>query len=86
MIDPELLKLLVCPEDRTRLEVAGAELIDRVNRAVAAKGLRNRAGQEVTEPLQDALIREDGKLLYPIVDGVPTLLIDEAIPLEELEG
>ena len=86
MVHPELLELLVCPENRQRLEVAAAELIDRVNRAIAATGVRNRAGQELANPLQGGLVREDGELLYPIVDGIPTLLVDEAIPLDQLEN
>ncbi len=85
MVHPELFERLVCPENRQRVEVAGAELIDRVNRAIAATGVHNRAGQELANPLQGGLIREDGHLLYPIVDGIPALLVDEAIPLDQLE-
>jgi uncharacterized protein len=84
MIDPEMLKLIVCPETRTRLDVAESELIDRVNRAIAAKGVRNRAGQDISKPLQGGLVREDRAVLYPIVDGIPALLIDEAIELDQV--
>ncbi|MDY0167110.1 MAG: Trm112 family protein [Thermoguttaceae bacterium] len=86
MMDPEVQKLLVCPESRTRLDTAGAELIDRVNRAIAAGRVRNRVGQEVAQPIQDGLVREDGAVLYPVVDGIPALLVDEAIPLDQLEA
>jgi uncharacterized protein YbaR (Trm112 family) len=30
------------------------------------------------------LVREDGTLLYPIVDDIPVLLTEEAIPLEAI--
>ena len=29
--------------------------------------------------LPAALVREDGRVVYPIVDGIPLLLVDEAI-------
>jgi len=86
MIDAELLKLVVCPENHTRLTVAEPELLDRLNRAIAAKRVRTRGGQEVVTPLESGLIRVDRTVLYPVVDGIPTLLTDEAIPLDQVEA
>ena len=85
MIDKDLLKILVCPENHTPLRLADQSLVDRLNRAVAAGSLKNRVGQAVQSPLQGGLVREDGALFYPIVDGIPVLLIDEASPLDPAE-
>jgi len=82
MIDKDLLKILVCPENRTPLCLADKSLVDRLNRAAAAGRLKNRVGQPVLSPLEAGLVREDGALFYPIIDGIPVLLIDEAIPLD----
>ncbi|MGQ9573681.1 MAG: Trm112 family protein [Thermoguttaceae bacterium] len=85
MIDPDLLDILVCPETRTRLRLAEPSLVARLNQAIAGQRLANRAGQPVRSPIDGGLVREDGTLLYPIVEGIPVLLVDEAIPLEQLE-
>jgi uncharacterized protein YbaR (Trm112 family) len=86
MIDKDLLKILVCPENRTPLRLADESLVDRLNRAAAAGMLKNRVGQPVQSPLEGGLVREDGTLFYPIIDGIPVLLLDEAIPLEPAQN
>lgn len=83
MIRPELLQMLVCPEDRTPLEAASSELVAIVNDAVAAGRLTNRAGRKVERRLDAGLVRSDRTVLYPVVDEIPMLLVDEAIPLDQ---
>jgi uncharacterized protein YbaR (Trm112 family) len=82
VIDKEFLDLLVCPENRTPLSLADEALVARLNAAVDAGTLTNRSGQPVREAIQGGLVRQDGTLLYPIMDDIPVLLVDEAIVLE----
>lgn len=83
MIRPELLKMLVCPETHGPLEVASSELVSRINRAIAAGRLSNKAGRKLERPLDGGLVRADQAVLYPIMDEIPMMLVDEAIPLDQ---
>ncbi len=76
--------ILVCPTDHTPLSRADGRIVARVNRAIAAGRVTNRAGRLVDCPIDGGLLRSDKTLLYPILDGIPVLLADEAIPLTQI--
>jgi len=82
VIDQKLLEIICCPETKQDLKVADEELISRLNGLVERKELKNRIKQPVEKKLDGGLIREDGKYLYPIIEEIPILLIDESIPLD----
>ncbi len=81
MIDPDFLRLLVCPNSRQPLREATAAELATVNRAIAAGGVLNRGGTAVTAALVGGLVPRDGSVVYPIQDGIPILLSAEAVPL-----
>ena len=81
MIHPQLLKTLVCPENHVPLQLADERLLGRLNQAIAAGSLKNRAGKTIEKPLHGGLVREDQAVLYPILDDIPVLLINEGILL-----
>jgi uncharacterized protein YbaR (Trm112 family) len=81
VIDPELLEILACPENKTPVRLADPGEVDALNARIRAGGVMNRSGEPVEE-IDGGLIREDGQFLYAIRDDIPIMLIDEAIPLE----
>jgi len=81
MIDPDLLKIMCCPETHQPIALAEPSVIEQINQQIAAGQLKNRAGQPVKEKIDGGLVREDKKFLYPVRGNIPVMLIDEAIPL-----
>ncbi len=84
MPDKKNKPILVCPADHTPLKNADEKLVAKVNRAIAGGEVVNRAGRPVEQPIDGGLLREDGVFLYPVLDGIPVLLPDEAIPMASI--
>jgi uncharacterized protein YbaR (Trm112 family) len=79
MIDPNFLRLLVCPTSRQPLRQASPTELEAVNRAIRGGAASNRGGAKVSTPWADALVTADSTWLYPIQDGFPILVSAEAI-------
>lgn len=67
-MSPELLTVLRCPEAQQALTLAPAEFLERLNSTRKT-------------PLEAALLREDGKVVYPVRNGIPVLIREEAITI-----
>ena len=81
MIDEQLLEILACPEDKSRVTLADQNVVAQLNQAIAAGKVVNRGGAPVGEAIEGGLVREDGKWLYPIREDIPVMLVEEALPL-----
>lgn len=81
-IDKDLLSILCCPDTKQDVSLADEVLIAKLNEAVSRGQLKNKASKPVAEPLDGGLIRSDRKMLYPIREDIPVMLIEEGIPLE----
>jgi uncharacterized protein YbaR (Trm112 family) len=84
-MEKRLLNLLRCPVTHKGLSLARREMLGRINAAIEAGEMSNRDGTVLAESLSEALITDDSKLLYPIVNGIPVLLEGESISLGQLE-
>jgi len=81
-LDKELLAILACPETKEPVALADEELLATVNAAISAGDVTARGGTVVDQPLDAGLVRQDGKVLYPVRAGIPIMLIEEAIALD----
>lgn len=81
-VDKDLLAILCCPETKLDVSLADEALITKLNDAVSRGVLKNKAHKLVTERIDGGLIRADRKILYPIREDIPVMLIEEGIPLD----
>ncbi len=80
-MDPEMLSLLCTPDTREPLVEASEEVLAKVNAEIEKGSVKSVGGAIVSETLEEALVSKDGKKLYPVKNGIPVLLMDEAIAL-----
>lgn len=83
-IDNELLAILCCPETKQEVTRAEGRLIQLLNDRIRKGDLKNKAGHAVNDILDDGLLRADKKILYPVREDIPIMLIEEGIPVEGL--
>ncbi len=80
-IPDSLITALRCPENHQALALAAPDTLLALNKRITAKQINNRAGTLVEAEIEAGLVREDLKRLYPVIDGFPVMLVDEAIDL-----
>ncbi len=78
-VSKELLDILVCPETKQPVSPASDALLAKLADDIHAGGVRNRGGTQLDEPPTEGLVREDGKILYPVDDGIPVMLVEDSI-------
>lgn len=85
-MDRKLLDILACPATREPLAPLEARGRDVLNAAIAAGGVHRVDGTPQVAPLAEALVTRDRKLVYRIEDGIPVLLVEDAIATSQATG
>jgi uncharacterized protein YbaR (Trm112 family) len=83
-MDKKLLDIICCPLTKLPLEVLDNERLTRLNAAIEAGAIRNHASESSPAALEEALVTRDGRLVYPVREGIPVLLEEESIDRNQL--
>ncbi len=80
-VDPTLLEILVCPVDKTALDVIELPqtICDRL-----VERYRDQFKDE--EPVVEVGLVSPAGRVYPVVSDIPVMLEDEALTLEEVQA
>ena len=84
-IDGKLLEILCCPVSKTPLTRLPASRLKKLNEAISAGAVQYVRGEAVEYPLREALITEDSKVIYPVIDEIPILLEERGIGTTQLQ-
>jgi len=84
VFDQQLIKALRCPQNQSPVSLAANELVEQINRGIAAGHVTNLGGHKLDQPLDAGLVREAGDVLYPVINEIPVMLPDEAVELSQI--
>jgi uncharacterized protein YbaR (Trm112 family) len=83
-MDKKLLDIICCPVTQLPLELLDGDRLSRLNTAITAGEIHNHQNDKPSEPLDEALVTRDGRLVYPIHDGIPVLMEEESIDWNQM--
>ena len=78
-MDRKLLDLLVSPDTRQPLALLDSAGLDALNAAITAGKVVRADGNAQAQALREALVTRDRKQVFRIDDGIPVLLVEEAL-------
>ena len=84
--DRNLLDIICCPVTQLPLEMIPESMLEHMNELIASGQLKRCDDSLVEQPLRQALMTRDGRLAYPIRDGIPVLLEEHGILLAQVDN
>ena len=85
-IDPKLLDILCCPVSKQPVFPLSEEKLATVNAAIAAGQVIQADDKVIEIPLGEGLITKNKQRIYRIDDGIPVMLEEESIAVDQIEG
>ena len=83
-LDGKLLEVLCCPVSKTALIRLSSARLEKLNTAIRAGEVQTIRGEIIKQTLNEALITEDSKVIYPVIDNIPILLEENGIGTTQL--
>jgi len=83
-IDRKLLEILVCPVTKQPVSILSDLKLASLNAKIAAGDVANHDGNTLETPLSQALITQNGSVIYPIDNNIPVMLETESIATVQL--
>ena len=84
-LDKKLVEVLCCPVTKVPVKVLEGERLEKLNALIRGGKVRDKGGETVTEPFEEALVTEDEKTVYPVRSGIPVMLEERGISTEVIE-
>jgi uncharacterized protein len=78
-MDKRFLDILCCPVSKSPLKLLDQKRLAEINQGIGRGEVLKVDGSKVEQSLAEALISDDGKVIYRVDDGVPVLLPEEGI-------
>ena len=78
-LEQSFLSLLRCPRTGGELALADAETVAALNAFASEGKLKDASGKTVEQGMEAALATACGRWLYPVREGIPVLLAEEAL-------
>ena len=85
-MDRKLIDILCCPVSKVPVRPLDGDRLAKLNQAIETGAVEYVNHDPVGDPLDEALITEDDKVIYRVDDSIPVMLADEALSREEIEG
>lgn len=85
-IDRKLLEILRCPVTKQDLHYLSEEQIEKINASIDAGELSYADNSAISEPLTEGLITANGVRVYRIDDGIPIMLEDQSIVVDQMSA
>ena len=85
-IDRKLLDILCCPVTKQPVLPLTETDLALVNDAIATGKISHADESPVETPLTEGLITRNRQHIYRIDDGIPVMLEDESIPVDQIQG
>ena len=70
---------------KTPLTRLPPDRLRKLNEAISAGNVQYVRGEAVEDTLREALITEDSKVIYPVIDEIPILLEERGIGTTQLQ-